>query len=203
MIRFPGPATGRRVDRLAATVTALATLVMALTVTGAAPASPAPPSATERPAVSPDCQAPWRSPVAADIVDFFRPPSNPYGPGNLGLEYRTEPGDIVTAVADGTISFAGSVGGSRFVVVEHPSGLKSTYGYLLAGAGNSVGGDDIAVTVGESVIGGQRIARADRGFHLTARRGSRYLDPLPLLNLQCVEVRLVSIPTGIELIELL
>lgn len=126
----------------------------------------------------------WHHPVAAPIVDGFRPPSTPYGPGNRGLEYRTTGGDPVRAVADGVVGFAGPVGRSRFVVIQHPGGLRSTYAYLRG----------IDVEVGASVVRGRPIATAESGFHLTARRGAAYLDPLLLMADGCFIVRLVAVP---------
>ncbi len=135
------------------------------------------------------CRAGWRHPVVAAIVDDFRPPSNPYGPGNRGLQYATAIGDAVRAAAAGRVVFAGPVGGSRFVVVEHEPGLKSTYGYLV----------DHSVEPGHSVERGQRIAAADVGFHLTVRRHGRYIDPRSLMATACFVVRLVPVPTGVVL----
>jgi murein DD-endopeptidase MepM/ murein hydrolase activator NlpD len=135
---------------------------------------------------SPSC--PWVSPVDAPVVDPFRPPAGPYGPGNRGLEYGAEPGAVVTAVADGQVTFAGQVGGRRFVVITHQSGLRSTYGPL----------DRVDVVRGQVVARGQPIATASSGLHLTARRGDRYLDPQPLLDGVCGTPRLVPTDTAAQ-----
>jgi len=58
-------------------------------------------------------------PVDAEVVDGFRPPASLYGAGNRGLEYGTEPGTEVRAVAAGRVVFAGSVAGTRAVTVRH------------------------------------------------------------------------------------
>lgn len=123
----------------------------------------------------------WQPPVDSVIVDFFRPPAHPYGPGNRGLEYATRRGQRVGAVAAGTVVFAGQVGGRLFVVVTHGAGLRSTYAYL----------DRITVAEGDSVSPGQRLATAATGFHLTARLDGRYIDPLPLFGWR-YRVRLVT-----------
>ena len=133
------------------------------------------------------CIVLWAMPVDAPITDGYRPPSNPYGPGNRGLEFGTESGDPVRAVASGTVRFAGSVGSSKFVTVEQPSGLRATYGFV----------EDILVVAGQSVEQGQTIAAAGPGFHLTARVGARYRDPTPLLEETCYRVRLVPVPVGV------
>ena len=153
---------------------------------GPEPREPVMPPMAPCTADAPTVLAQWRHPVDAPIVDGFRMPSNPYGPGNRGLEYGTTAGAPVVAVAAGTVTFAGSVGRSRFVVVQHPNGLKSTYGYL----------HDIDTAPGRDVVGGQPIATAQAGFHLTARRGDTYLDPLLFISDGCFFVRLVPIPSG-------
>ncbi len=129
----------------------------------------------------------WIPPVLAAVVDPFRPPSNPYGAGNRGVEYGTSRGDEVVAVAVGTVDFAGQVGGDLFVVVVHPTGpgeptLRSTYAYLAT----------IEVSRGDEVGQGQRVALADQGFHLTARLGSTYVDPEGFMGLPDYTLRLVS-----------
>ncbi len=133
--------------------------------------------------------APWQHPVEAPIVDYFRRPSGPYGPGNRGLEYGTSPGQPVVAVADGVVTFAGSVGRNRFVVVAHSPELRSTYAYL----------DGIDVAVGDNVRGGQPIATAAHHFHLTARLHNVYVDPLRYLT-SSWSVRLIAGRRGRRLI---
>ena len=41
----------------------------------------------------------WRPPVAAPVADPFRKPPCAWCPGNRGIEYRTQEGAPVTAVA--------------------------------------------------------------------------------------------------------
>ncbi len=123
----------------------------------------------------------WRHPVDAPIVDYFRPPSGPYAAGNRGLEYGTRPGQVVVAVASGTVTFAGTVGGDRFVVVSHSPELRSTYAYLAT----------VEVSAGDAVVAGQRIATAAAHFHLTARLRNRYVDPLGYMTLSW-SVRLIA-----------
>ena len=54
-------------------------------------------------AADPD-PATYRPPVAGAIVDPFRPPQHPFGPGNRGVDYATEPGAAVAAAGDGRSS---------------------------------------------------------------------------------------------------
>ncbi len=136
------------------------------------------------PSAGPSCDPPWLTPVDAVVIDGFRPPDSPYGPGNRGLEYGTEGGEVVNAVDDGVVAFAGTVGGNGFVVVDHSGGLRSTAAFV-----------DVAVAPGDPVVSGQQIAVAKPGFHLTARRGADYIDPLPLLLGDCLIVRLTHLPS--------
>src|SRR5215210_2876383 len=73
---------------------------------------------------------PYRPPVEAPVLDAFRPPANPYGPGNRGLEYATSAGTPVGAVGDGRVTFAGPVAGSLHVTVRHGDGIRTTYSFL-------------------------------------------------------------------------
>ena len=128
----------------------------------------------------------WIPPVEALVVDPFRPPSSPYGPGNRGLEYGTAGGEAVWAVADGTVTYVGSIAGSRFVVVTHPDGLRSTYAYL----------QEWLVVRGQRLSQGQRLGTAGPGFHLTARLGDVYIDPALLFGGAEIVVRLVPSGSG-------
>lgn len=128
---------------------------------------------------------PWVAPVDAPVTDGFRPPPNPYGAGNRGLEYGVTAGQPVVAVAPGQVGFVGPVAGRRYVVVEHSGGLRSTYGPL----------ESAAVVRGQAVAAGEGIGTAAPGLLLTARLGSgdaeRYIDPAPLLAGRCGRARLV------------
>ena len=66
-----------------------------------------------------------------------------------------------------------------FVSVDHPDGVRTTYGYLSS----------IAVSRGDVVVRGQVIATSGLGhpgkspphLHFGARLDGQYIDPLPLL----------------------
>lgn len=124
----------------------------------------------------------WEHPVDADVVDSFRPPATRFSAGNRGLEYGTVGGEIVRAADSGIVVFAGAVGGRRHVVVDHGDGLRSTYAYVSR----------IAVVRGQRVAQGARVAIAAAGFHLTARLGVSYVDPMLLIQGAEVVVRLVA-----------
>ena len=100
---------------------------------GSAPASP--------------CLVP---PIDAPVTDPFRMPACPYCAGNRGIEYGPRPGQGVIAMADGLVVFAGTVAGTRWLVVEHRDGLRASYGRLST----------MSVTRGDVVRAGQELGRS-------------------------------------------
>lgn len=112
------------------------------------------------------------APVRAPIVDFFRAPDQPYGPGNRGIDYATETGTPVRASASGVVTFAGAVGAVLFVVIAHDDGLRTTYGHLQS----------LTVVVGQRVETGDVVGEARDRLHFGIRRGDTYLDPLSVLG---------------------
>ncbi len=125
----------------------------------------------------------FRPPVDAPVADPFRPPENPYGPGNRGLEYGTEPGDVVRAAAAGTVSFAGAVAGTLHVTVDHGGGLLSSYSYLRR----------ISVRSGAPVSRGTVIGIAGERLHFGVRLRGVYTDPDTFIGVRRVRVRLVPL----------
>ena len=113
----------------------------------------------------------YRPPVDAPVVDRFRPPPSPYGPGNRGIDYATVPGTEVRAAAPGEVLFAGPVGGRLHVVVLHADGVRTSYSFLAS----------TAVVRGQWADGGQVLGTAGVTFHFGARVGDAYVDPLLLL----------------------
>jgi murein DD-endopeptidase MepM/ murein hydrolase activator NlpD len=89
-----------------------------------------------------------------------------------GLEYATRPGDPVAAASAGTVAFAGLVAGARWVSVDHPDGLRTTYGPLAS----------LAVRRGEPVDAGSRLGSTAGALHVGVRRGATYLDPGDLFH---------------------
>jgi murein DD-endopeptidase MepM/ murein hydrolase activator NlpD len=125
----------------------------------------------------------WRPPVAAAVADPFRQPDCPWCPGNRGIEYATTLGDDVTSVAAGTVSFAGSIAGVRYVVVDLSNHWRVTYGNL----------SHSELQVGEVVVTGMVVGSAARAFHFGLRDGDTYIDPAPYLGAWQFRVRLVPI----------
>jgi hypothetical protein len=170
----------RRVaPRLVAGALALAVTTEAFSLAAAAGARASweePPSSTYRP------------PVSAPISDPFRPPAGPYGAGNRGLEYDTEPGDPVLASADGIVVFAGPVAGTLHVTLRHGDGVRTSYSFLRA----------IDVVLGQRVRAGGPVGIAGERLHFGARSGDAYFDPASLFVGGEVEVELLpfEIPPG-------
>ncbi len=125
----------------------------------------------------------FRPPVDAPVADPFRPPQGTYGPGNRGVEYDTEPGDVVRAAAAGTVAFSGAVAGSLYVTLDHGGGVVSTYSYLQR----------ISVRAGTQVAQGQVIAIAGERLHFGAKVDGSYADPAGFVGVRRVRVRLVPI----------
>ena len=111
-------------------------------------------------------------PVDAPVSDPFHIDGGPYGPGNRGIEYATAAGDVVVAAAEGTVVFAGSVAGRRYVTIRHADGVRTAYGPLR----------DLLVTAGTAVAQGQPIGTAAAALLFTARVGDAYIDPATLLS---------------------
>lgn len=124
---------------------------------------------------------PYRPPVDAPLVDVFRPPSTPYGPGNRGVDYATTPGTPVLAASDGTVTFAGHVGGSLHVTVLHDDGVRTTLSFLAT----------TTVRRGQRVRQGDKVGTAAASLHFGARVGDDYIDPLALLSRTRPRARLV------------
>lgn len=138
-----------------------------------------------------DAQPPvvaYLPPVDAPIAEPFRAPAHPYGPGNRGIEYDTRPGEVVRAVADGSVVFAGQVGGTLHVTVLHADGVKTSYSYLQA----------VGVVAGQRVRQGDPVGTAGDLFQLGARRGGAYFDPSMLFRGHVTDVELLpfEVPAG-------
>jgi murein DD-endopeptidase MepM/ murein hydrolase activator NlpD len=128
----------------------------------------------------------WEPPVVAPVVDPFRAPACTYCPGNRGIEYGPQPGQVVRAVAGGTVEFAGTVAGTRYVVVEHADGLRATYGRL----------GTLSVGRGTVIASGARIGTTTDRFYFGLRRpepSDEPIDPTPMLGARRFPARLVPL----------
>lgn len=121
------------------------------------------------------------APVSGHVVDPFRPPDTPYGSGNRGLEYETTEGGNAVASAPGRVTFAGTVGGSHHVVVQHADGVRTSYSFLR----------DHTVRAGQTIGQSERVGTTGTSFHFGARIGDAYVDPAILLASGPARVHLV------------
>jgi murein DD-endopeptidase MepM/ murein hydrolase activator NlpD len=135
--------------------------------------------ATMSPAPSRAATIDYIQPVGGPIVRHFEPPPTPYTAGHRGIDIAAPVGTDVIAAAEGTVHFAGQVGGSLFVSIDHPDGIRTTYSFLSA----------VLVRAGAYVAQGQLIARSGPGhagdpqpdLHFGALRAGAYIDPEQLL----------------------
>ncbi|HEX2382250.1 MAG TPA: M23 family metallopeptidase [Acidimicrobiales bacterium] len=129
----------------------------------------------------------YRPPVEAPVHDPFRAPATPFGPGHRGIEYDTAPDTPVAAAARGIIAFAGHVAGPGWVTIQHPDGVRTSYGPLAT----------IAVAAGQPVVAGDVIGATAGRLLMTARVADNYVDPALLLSGADDEVHLVAEPTSL------
>lgn len=125
-------------------------------------------------------------PVDAPVVDPFRPPATPYGPGNRGIDYATQPGTPVGAAAAGQVVFAGRVGLGLHVIVLHADGIRTSSSFLAS----------VAVRRGQQVVAGQPLGTAGDRLHFGARAGDAYLDPLVLFGIGAGPAVVRLVPDG-------
>lgn len=132
------------------------------------------------PAASAATAGGWTWPVVGPVIQRFDPPDTPYGSGHRGIDIAAAVGTTVVAPADGTVTFAGPVGGYLFVTIDHGGGLSSTYSWLSAKL----------VRKGDGVLQGQPIALTGWGhpgapiphLHLGVKLDGVYVDPLSYLG---------------------
>jgi Peptidase family M23 len=119
-------------------------------------------------------------PVQGPVIRGFEPPSDPYGPGHRGIDIGAPFGSELRAASDGVVAFAGWVGGSLFISIDHSDGVRTTYSWLSA----------VSVARGDTVSEGQVIGATGHGhpdvaephLHFGARVGDTYIDPMTLLE---------------------
>jgi murein DD-endopeptidase MepM/ murein hydrolase activator NlpD len=127
--------------------------------------------------------------VAAPVSDGFRPPTQPWMPGNRGITFATRPGQVVRAVLGGDVVFAGPIAHQRYVTIRIADRRRVTYSFLAS----------ITVQVGDVVPMGATVGvTGTTPFQLGYLDGDAYLDPSPLLARACARshAALVPIPAG-------
>lgn len=118
-------------------------------------------------------------PVIGPVVRHFEPPPTPYAAGHRGIDLAVPTGTTVVSVAAGTVAFAGQVGGTYAVSIDHPDGSRTTYSYLSGVLVSA--GDQVAQGTPVAVSGFGHGAGAEPALHFGLRRGSEYFDPEPVL----------------------
>ncbi len=116
---------------------------------------------------------PINLPINLPVIDQFRPPSCKWCSGNRGIEYRTVPGSVVTAVADGIATFVGSVAGTNYVVIKTLKTINK-YNNLLVTHGRL---RSISVNSGAVIAAGQTIGTAGDSLYIGVRVNGQYADP--------------------------
>ncbi|EID53247.1 M23 family metallopeptidase [Saccharomonospora xinjiangensis] len=113
------------------------------------------------------------------VVKTFDPPDGAYGAGHRGVDLAATEGDDVLAAAEGFVVFAGRVAGRGVVSIDHDGGLRTTYEPVAwsVSKGDRVFRGEVIGTV----VAGHRGCPARACLHWGVRRGSDYLDPLPLV----------------------
>lgn len=119
-------------------------------------------------------------PVEGPVIRGFDPPEQPYGTGHRGIDIGADPGTPVRAAEDGVVAFAGPIGGSLFVSIDHADGIRTTYSWLST----------VAVSRGQEVLRGAILGTTGGGhpgmepphLHFGARVGDTYIDPMTLLE---------------------
>ena len=106
-------------------------------------------------------------PTQFAVADSFRAPTCTWCAGNRGIEYVTPPHAPVYSAASGEVSFAGSVAGSKYVVVRATNGVLVTHGRL----------ESAQVRAGDRVTAGFRIGTSSGGLYIGVRRSGVYLNP--------------------------
>lgn len=162
--------------------TALPAVVAAATVLGVFAASSI--TTAHTPAVTLDphdrtgsesAATPWVWPTGTRVVERgWEPPSDDYAAGHRGIDVPAALGTLTGAVDDGTVAFAGAVGGRTVVTVDHGDGLVSTLDSVQP-----------LVAAGDAVRQGEPVGRVSVGhcpavtpcLHVGARVDGRYVDP--------------------------
>ena len=119
-------------------------------------------------------------PLAGAVLRGFAPPAERWLAGHRGIDIQGREGDTVVAVADGTIHFAGQVGGTDVVSIAHDSGLISTYQPVST---DSHTGD--SVTAGEPIglLEDSNHCLNQACLHFGAKRGTNYVNPFTTFGL--------------------
>lgn len=122
----------------------------------------------------------WVWSVVGPVLRGFDPPMTAFGSGHRGIDIACRPGSPIGSARSGIVSFAGSVGGQRYVTITHGDGVQTTASWV----------DRVLVRKDDAVMAGEPIATCGVGHtgsliphvHLGVRApDGTYLDPLRVL----------------------
>jgi murein DD-endopeptidase MepM/ murein hydrolase activator NlpD len=146
-------------------------------------------------------ELPWVHPIAGEIRELpdkddrrfgaERPGNRPSecGSGHCGVDLGEDRGTVVHAALGGTVIRVKRDGGSRsgrYVAIEHPHGLRSSYMHLDSVHPDLVVGIEIASGEAIGTLGKSGIRHSPPHLHFTVERksdsGWQYVDPEPMLT---------------------
>ncbi|MEJ3404233.1 M23 family metallopeptidase [Rathayibacter sp. YIM 133350] len=120
----------------------------------------------------------WPLSAPVRIVQEFRAPASRYAAGHRGVDFAATAGAPVFAVADGVVSFAGTVVDRPLLSLDHGGGVISSIEPVTA-----------SVAAGERVTRGQQVGVVDSGghcgstcLHLGVRVHGEYASPRLLIG---------------------
>lgn len=118
----------------------------------------------------------WSWPLAGPrlVLEPYRAPAHEYGAGHRGVDLGASVGAVVSAPADGTVAFRGTVVDRPILTIANANGLVTTFEPLLS-----------PLVPGDVVVSGEEIGFVDMGghtspgaLHLGVRRNGDYVNPL-------------------------
>lgn len=152
----------------------VSTLLMAFVIAASSPSAGA--GATEAPTPDDTAGAHWSWPLAGPrlVLEPYRAPAHEYGAGHRGVDLGASVGAVVSAPADGTVAFRGTVVDRPILTIEHANGLVTTFEPLRS-----------PLVPGDVVVSGEEIGFVDVGghtspgaLHLGVRRNGDYVNPM-------------------------
>ena len=118
----------------------------------------------------------WPSGSPVPVVSSFAPPAHDWLPGRRGVTLSYPSGSPVYACANGTVTFAGQVGGRGAVSIRHEVRGRAVWSTYLPVRPS--------VSAGQAVTAGQVIGVVEEGsdaLHWGAKTGpTAYIDPIRL-----------------------
>ncbi|MFT3899796.1 MAG: M23 family metallopeptidase [Gordonia sp. (in: high G+C Gram-positive bacteria)] len=127
------------------------------------------------------------------VVTGYDPPAQRWLPGHRGVDLAAADGQSVLAAGDGTVTFAGKVGGKPVVSIRHTATLWTTYEPVEASvtAGQTVRRGDVVGTVRAGHEGCPTVACLHWGARTGPGRLAGYRNPLGLIG--ALRVRLYPV----------